>query len=191
VLFGSPAGAQGLSKLAIDVAAGGGFAGLRSSEVQTVPHTTCNSGQPPVCTVDSSVVKIIANSTYGWQPAIATGLVFRYVPHPARVGTSKSGEEVMDGIGVGLGAQFVFVPRDDTTRAAPAITVHVGKSSQQVFFGVIFAPSDRAELPGGGKSAVVPVGFDAAGLIRPNGGNKIQFFAGVVIGGVAVTQPGR
>jgi hypothetical protein len=183
-----PAAAQ-FGKWAIDVAAGGGFVGLNTNEVQTTPRTTCTTADPPVCTVDTNNVVITANSRYGWQPAVATGLVFRFVPKAETVSKSTSGEELKDGIGFGIGGQFVFVPRGDTTRAAPALTIHVGKSSQQIFFGWLFSPVDRVEIPGGGTSAVVPAAFPTSSLLRPDSQRRAQFFAGVVIGGVPVTRP--
>jgi hypothetical protein len=186
--FASSALAQ-LPHMAIDIAAGGGFVGLDTNEVQTTPHTTCTPAQPPVCTADPANVVVTANSRYGWQPAVATGLVFRYIPKPEYVGSDDQGGMKRDGFGIGLGAQFVFVPHGDNTRAAPALTIHVGRSSQQVFFGWVFAPVDKVEIPGGGPSAIVPAGFQATELIRPDAGRRPQFFAGVVIGGVAVTQP--
>jgi hypothetical protein len=177
-------------KIGIDVSAGGGFVGLNTVEVQSTPRTTCQAGAPPVCSIDAERVVITANYKYGWQPAVATGLVFRYVFTPSEFARTTSNDPIKDGLGVGLGAQFVFVPRGDVTRAAPALTLHAGRSSQQVFFGVVFAPSDKVEIPGGGTSAIVPVSFPTAGLIRPDARRRPQFFAGVVIGGVAVTRPG-
>lgn len=178
------------AKVAIDIAAGGGFVGLRSAEVQSTPRTLCEPGTPPMCQVDPERKVLSKAFRYAWQPAVATGLVFRFVPSPKVISRAATGSDTQsDGIGFGLGTHFVFLPQSDATRAAPAVTINVGRASQQAFFGLVFSPVDEIDMPGGGASAVVPAAFDGTALVRRGAGRGAQFFAGVVIGGVAVTRP--
>jgi hypothetical protein len=165
----------------LDTAAGGGFVGIKAAGVQTLPNTTCDKSTPPVCTVDPNNIIIVKNNTYAWQPALAVGLIFRYIRH--------IDPKTQDGIGIGVGGQFVFVPRGDSTRAAPAATLHVGTQSKQLFFGAIFAPADTVDIPGGGNRAVVPLGFSINSLARTDGGRGPTYFAGVVIAGKSITAP--
>src|SRR5262249_29700808 len=147
-----------LDHWAIGVAAGGGFAGLIHREVQTQPHLECQSaaqGTPPICTPDPLHIVVTEKASYAWQPAVDTGLVFRYVFSPKH---DVEGQDP-DGIGVGVGAHFVFLPHGESTRAAPGLTAHVGTHSKQVFFGVVFGPTDSVVIPGGGGSAVLPADF--------------------------------
>jgi hypothetical protein len=166
--------------LSIDAAAGGGFVGVDTAGVQTIPNTSCDTSNPPKCTADANTVIAIKNTAYSWQPALAVGLVFRYIPNP--------GATSHDGVGIGVGGQFVFVPHGSSSRAAPAITVHIGTASKQLFLGAVFMPSDTVDIPGGGDRAVLSTGFQTSSLIRPDGGRGPTFFAGVVIDGKSLTS---
>src|SRR5262249_25738930 len=118
-----------------------------------------------------------------WKPSLSTGVIFRWILHYDD-DTKKD-----DGIGVGIGANFVFVPNATNSTPAPAITFHVGKRSLQAFVGSIFVPTATVDMPGGGDKAVLPQGFDTSTLIRNDGGRKPTFFAGIVVGGVSLTKP--
>lgn len=187
----APARAQGfMDHVALDVAAGGGFVGLARNHPQTQPHFDCppqSSGDgPPVCTPVPTKVVVHSGFSRGWQPALATGLVFRYVFSPKQ---DESDNSKVDGIGVGVGGHFVFVPHEGSTTAAPAVTIHVGNRNQQIFFGWAFVGVPTVDIPGGGPSAIVPSDFPLDSLRRGNGSRAPTFFAGIVIGGASVTQP--
>ena len=170
-------------KWRLEVAAGGGFAGLSEVEVQSEPHLACSAATPPVCTPDPANKVLVRNKSYSWRPAVSTGLVFRWLLEPATEATAA------EALGVGLGAHFVFVPKTEgATRPAPALAVHFGKAAMQVFAGFIFVPTNEATLPGGGQRAVVPSSFDQSVLVRNDAGKGPSFFAGIVIGGVPVTK---
>jgi hypothetical protein len=167
----------------LEVAAGGGFAGLTEVEVQSEPNLLCDAGAPPVCTIDPANKMLIRNSAYSWRPAVSTGLVIRRLFEP-------SAEDVAaEALGVGVGAHFVFVPKSEgASRPAPALAVHFGKATMQVFAGFIFVPTAKASLPGNRDRAIVPNSFDQSSLIRNDAGKGPSFFAGIVVGGVAVTK---
>lgn len=161
----------------VELAAGGGFAGIPEVQVQTEPNFTC--GTSGTCVALPSTIVLVKNRTYTWRPSLSTGLVFfrRFTPD-------------QDAIGFGIGGHFVFVPRGDSATAAPALTAHLGKTGTHLFFGAIWAPSDDATLPGGGDRAIVPAGTDPKQFLRANAsGRTPTFFAGVVIGGVAISKP--
>lgn len=169
--------AQGL-RLSVEVAAGGGFAGIREAEVQTAPSLNC-SGEPQVCTPDPDNITLVKNNKYTWRPSLSTGIIFRW---------QKRADDGEDRVGVGIGGHFIFVPSGTDSRAAPALTLHVGKQSTQLFFGMIFVPTDRVDLPGDSDRVVVPVGTSSTDFVRRDGGHGPSFFAGVVVGGIAVTK---
>lgn len=170
-----PSNASSWKQWTLELAAGGGFAGIPEIEVQSEPNFNCATG---VCTPASGTQVLVKNRKYTWKPSLSTGLVF------FRRLTAEQ-----DAIGIGIGGHFVFVPRGDSAVAAPALTLHVGKTGTQLFFGAIWAPSDDATLPGGGASAVVPTGTDPNAFIRRDAsGRTPTFFAGVVIGGLAITR---
>jgi hypothetical protein len=123
------------------------------------------------------------NTTHNWKPATSTGIIFRWIVH------KDSGDDRNDGIGIGIGAHFVFVPGDQETHAAPAVTLHAGKKGLQVFGGWVFVPTDAVALPGGGDQAVVPATFTTSSLIRSQGGRVATFYAGIVIGAMSITKP--
>lgn len=163
----------------LEVAAGGGFAGIREAEVQTEPNLTCDAGTG-ICTPDTLTTILIRNKKYSWRPSLSTGVIVRY-----QIADTADGA----GIGIGAGGHFVFVPNGDGSRAAPAITLHVGSRSTQLFAGFIFVPTDEVHLPGGGNRAVVPRATRPEDFIRRDAGEGPSFFAGVVIGGISVSKP--
>jgi hypothetical protein len=181
----------------VEIAATGGFAGLAQVTVQTVPNLICSEqavlrnpagtpttvGVTPSCTVDPNNVVAIKNTTHNWKPATSTGIIFRWIVH------KDQDDEKNDGFGVGVGTHFVFVPSEQSTRAAPAITFHMGKKGLQVFGGWIFVRTDSVELPGLGERAVVPATFTTSSLTRTEGGREATFFAGIVIGALSITKP--
>jgi hypothetical protein len=166
-------------RLNVEVAAGGGFAGIREGEVQTAPTLNC-AGDPQVCTPDSETVTLVRNNKYTWRPSLSTGIIFRWY--------KSTDAEIGDKIGLGIGGHFVFVPSGNDSRAAPALTMHIGKQSTQLFFGMIFVPTDRVDLPGESDRVVVPAGTNPSDFVRSDGGSGPSFYAGVVIGGLAVTK---
>jgi hypothetical protein len=176
---GSPAPGAKTSRWQLEVAAGGGFAGLGEVQVQVEPTLRCSPDTPPQCSLDPETVTLVRNKIYTWQPALATGLIFRRRFH-----------EDAESIGVGIGGHFVFVPRGEgSSRAAPAITVHIGKAAMQLFGGLVFVPTDEAFLPNGGDRVIVPASFAGSSLVRTDSGKSPSFFAGVVIGGVPILKP--
>lgn len=92
-----------------------------------------------------------------WRPSLSTGLVFRY-----------RFQEKDDAIGVGVGVHFVFVPKgtSDASRAAPALTIHVGKAAMHVFAGIVIMPTDDAILPNNAERVVAPASFSPASSPR-------------------------
>jgi len=180
----------------VEIAATGGFAGLAQVSVQTVPNLICpenavnrnptssigTATQLGACTVDPDHVRIIKNTTHNWKPASSAGVIFRWVIH------KDNGDATNDGLGAGIGAHFVFIPNSSDTRAAPAVTFHVGKKNLQVFAGWIFAPTDEVTLPNGSTEAVVPASFTTSSLLRADGGREATFFAGIVIGSLSLTK---
>jgi hypothetical protein len=61
----------------LEVAAGGGFAGVSEVQVQTEPNLTCNAATPPLCTPDPANKALVKNKAYSWRPAVATGCSYR------------------------------------------------------------------------------------------------------------------
>ena len=142
-------------KWALEVAAGGGFAGLSEVAVQQEPNLTCTTATPPVCTPDPANKVLVRNKAYSWRPSVATGIVFRMLFR------ETTEDRAADAWGAGHGTHFVFVPKSEgEARPAPALAIHVGKAQMQAFAGFILVPTNEATLPGGGNRAIVPIGFD-------------------------------
>jgi hypothetical protein len=183
LVFAASASAQGFH-LSLDTSGGGGFTGLNSVSVQTVPNTVCDSASPPKCSIDPNNVVLIRNASYTWQPALAVGLTFRIITPNAWK------DQDGDGIGFGPSGQFVFLPSGTGTTAAPAATFNIGTQSKQLFFGVLFAKASTADIPGGGSRAIVPIGFPSDAFVLANSGRVPAFFAGIILAGKSVTSPG-
>lgn len=165
--------------------AGGGFSVARSAEVLSTPHFICDSSG--VCSTDpEGRLDLKANYHYVVKPAISTGIVFRRL-------WNAHGVDNEDDFGVGVGTHLVFISGDGSSgsKVAPSLALHVGTQKTQFFAGVMFTPTDRVELPGGGTSATVPAGTDTARFLLPNRSGHINYFVGIVIGGVSTTSASR
>jgi hypothetical protein len=162
----------------VEVAAGGGFVGIRLAEVATRPAVDCDGAGN--CTPVDGFVDVLDNSRTVWRPALATGLVLRWSLEPNQSEENKK-------FGVGIGAQMVFTPQGDGTRLLPAVTFHAGTQDTQLFVGMLFGSTDRVRFPGGATSLRVADGLTPS-FIEQNGRHNPNFFVGVVIDGVAVTQ---
>ncbi len=130
----------------VEAAAAGGFVGINQVQLQRIPLVLCPSpspGQttPIVCSPDpTNNVLVVKNQTNDWRPAVSAGLVFRWrFPHTKR-------EQGDDSFGIGVGGHFVFVPQSDgtTSKPAPALTAHFGKSAF-LAIGASFLARPRAE----------------------------------------------
>lgn len=171
-----------VSRWALEVAAGGGFAGVREVEIQVLPHMICDDVTPRTCIEAQGLANFVKNTKYAWRPTLSTGLVFR-----------RRFRLEEDSLGIGIGGHFVFVTKGTDTTAAPAVAVHVGKPSAQLFFGFIWTPVDEVNLPSGTKNAVMPATVGPDSFFRESVGSiwPRTFFAGVVIGGVPVVRTGN
>jgi hypothetical protein len=89
--------------------------------------------------------------------------------------------------GLGIGGQMVFVPAGDETRLLPAVTFHAGTKATQLFAGFILARFDKVVFPSGLDRIRAPTGTEAD-FVQPDADNRANFFIGVVVGGIAVTQ---
>lgn len=172
-----------LGHVAIEAAASGGFVGINGVSVLTEPITTCPAptvGSTPACTIDPTNVLLKQNTAYSFQPALSTGVIFRYVFHPDPT--------TLDGMSVGLGLHVVFVPSGSSTSAAPGITFNVGTHATQVFAGLVFMPTDgfADTFPSG----PVPSTFQTSSLITHDSATRRTFFIGIVIGGASIMKPG-
>jgi hypothetical protein len=162
----------------VEVAAGGGFVGVRVAEVASRPAVDCDAAG--VCTPVDGFVDVQDNSRTVWRPALATGLVLRWSMEPNQKDENKK-------FGLGIGGQMVFTPQGDGTRLLPAVTLHAGTRNTQLFFGLLFGSTDRVRFPGSGSGARVADGLTPS-FIEPNARHNPNFFVGVVIDGAAVTH---
>lgn len=153
-----PVEAQFLDHLALDVMAGGGFVGTTTRDVETSPHFNCEGNPIATCLPVEAFVALRESVSKSWQPAIATGLVIRYVFRPR---ADPNDATRIDGIGLGVGGNFVFVPSGDSTKAAPALTLHFGTSGQQLFFGWLFTWTRSVILSGGRQTS-----FQRSSILR-------------------------
>lgn len=178
--LGPPCGAaaqnRGLPR--VEVAAGGGFVGIRIAEVASRPAVDCDAAGN--CTTADGFVDLLDNSRTVWRPALATGLILRWSLEPRQQDEEKK-------FGVGIGGQMVFTPQGDGTRLLPAVTLHAGTQNTQLFFGLLFGSTDRVRFPGGASSVRVAEGLTPS-FVEPNGRHNPNFFVGVVIDGAAVTK---
>lgn len=162
----------------VEVAAGGGFVGVRLAEVATRPAIDCDAAG--ICTPVDGFMDVLDNSRMVWRPALATGLVLRWSLEPNQDDESKK-------FGLGIGGQMVFTPQGDGTRLLPAVTLHAGTQDTQLFFGLLFGSTDKVSFPGGASNVRVADGLTPS-FIEPNGRHKPSLFVGVVIDGVAVKK---
>jgi hypothetical protein len=175
----SLAGCQHALHANVEVAAGGGFAGVREAEVQTEPNMICSNASPPACTEDANNNVFVANNKYSWRPSLSTGVIFRWTE-----GKDTSGGKY----GTGIGGHFVFVPAGKDTRPAPAITLHFGTRSTQLFAGSLLIPVDKADLPNGAARFIGPRSLDPKSFVREGADRAWNFFAGIIVAGAAVTK---
>jgi hypothetical protein len=181
-----PASPPNQQKWFVEIApAGGGFAGIREDEVLLQEHLLC-TGQatPQACTVDPNSQVLVRNSRYTFRPTLSTGLVFRRL-------LKSSGRENEDSFGIGVGGHLVFLSSSaGSVQPAPAATIHFGTLKSQLFVGILGVPTDKVVFPNGADSIVVPKGTDTSNLLLKGYGNSVNFFVGVVIGGMSVTKGG-
>jgi hypothetical protein len=170
------------SRLQIEAAATGGFAGISSVQVQSQPHYICSSSGGS-CTPDpTGSIDLKKVSSYSWRPTLSAGVVFRGLIKKPQVGQDPSNL-----LGIGIGAHFVFLANSSNgVSAAPAVALHVGTARMQVFFGSLFAPSDDVSFPNGQTTITAPAGTSPSAFQVTGGSRHAQFFAGIVIGGVSV-----
>lgn len=173
-----PAVAQVRGLPRVEVAAGGGFVGIRVAEVVTRPAVDCDAAGN--CTTVDGFVDVLDNSRRVWRPALATGLVLRWSLEPKQEDENKK-------FGVGIGGQMVFTPQADGTRLLPALTFHAGTQDTQLFVGMLFGSTDKVVFPGGASRVRVAEGLTPS-FIQPNARHSPNFFVGVVIDGVAVKK---
>ena len=163
----------------VEISAGGGFTGLRNAEVGQRPAVDCDTQNH--CTPVPGSLDLTDQSHYVWKPALATGLVFRWVMPYVKDDSTPDKR-----FGLGIGGQMVFAAQDAGTRLLPALTIHAGTSKTQLFFGLAFGASDVVSFPNGAKS--IRVSSDAVtDFVQRNAGKKKIFFVGIVIDGLAVT----
>jgi hypothetical protein len=162
----------------VEVAAGGGFVGVRAADVSSRPALDCDAAGS--CAPVDGFVDLVDNSRTVWRPALATGLVLRWSLEPNQQDEDKK-------FGVGLGGQMVFTPQGDGTRLQPALTLHAGTKDTQLFFGLLFGSTDKVKFPGGASSVRVADGL-TPNFIAPNARHHPDFFVGIVIDGAAVTK---
>jgi hypothetical protein len=161
----------------VEVAAGGGFVGTPSTNVVARPAVDCNTEND--CVTVEGQVDLFADSRRVWRPALATGIVLRWV--------ISEGEKDEEDFGVGLGGQMVFTPQGDGTRLLPAATIHAGTEKTQLFVGLLFGSFDKVVFPNGAESIRVPA-ENQPNFVRPREDSGPGVFVGVVIDGVAVTN---
>jgi len=116
-----------------------------------------------------------------WKPALASGLVFRWV-----LPFVKDDPNPDERFGFGICGQMVFAAQDEGTRLLPALTFHAGTRKTQLFFGFAFGASDAVSFPNGTKQARVPSGA-STDFVQKHGAKKPIWFVGIVIDGLAVT----
>jgi len=162
----------------VEVAAGGGFVGIRAAEVASRPAVDCDPAGN--CATVDGFVDLLDNTHRVWRPALATGLVLRWSLEPKN-------EVEKDKFGVGLGGQMVFTPQTEGTRLLPALTFHAGTQDKQLFVGLLFGSTDEVRFPGGASTVRVAEGL-APSFIEPNRRHKPNLFFGVVIDGAAVLK---
>jgi hypothetical protein len=173
-----PAVAQNRGLPRVEVAAGGGFVGIRVAEVASRPAVDCDAAGN--CTAVDGFVDLMDNSRTVWRPALATGLVLRWSMEPNQTDENKK-------FGLGIGGQMVFSPQGDGTRLLPAVTVHAGTRDTQLFVGILFGSTDRVRFPGEASSVRVADGLTPS-FVEPNARHSPNFFIGLVIDGAAVTK---
>jgi hypothetical protein len=161
----------------IEIAAGGGFVGIRAAEVASRPAVDCDPAGN--CVTVPGFVDLLDNTHRVWRPALATGLVLRWSLEP------KNDED--DKFGMGLGGQMVFTPQAEGTRLLPALTFHAGTRDKQLFVGLLFGSTDEVRFPGGASTVRVADGV-APSFIEPNRRHKPNLFFGIVIDGAAVLK---
>jgi hypothetical protein len=153
-------------ELSIDIAPlNGGLVGLKQADPVVRPHFLRQSDGSYKASDDLVVVR--ENHSFFWSPAISTGLIFRFA-------------EDADKIALGLGAHFVAFRDTVETRTAPALTIHFGTRTRQVFFGGLFVASDEVTLPGGRSEVVVPKD-EAQAFTSRRTSRRLNFFAGIII----------
>ena len=164
----------------VEVAAGGGFAGVRVAQVGSRPAVDCVAGGP--CQPVPDQIELFDATRRVWKPALATGVVLRWRAHYV-----ENDPDPDEAFGLGVGGQMVFVPAGDETRILPGVTFHAGTKTTQLFAGFLLAKFDKVVLPSGLDRIRVPTGTEA-NFVQPDADNRANFFVGIVVGGVAVTK---
>jgi hypothetical protein len=174
--------ASGQSWLRVEVAAGGGFAGTPGTTVVSRPAVDCDANN--VCVAVPGQIDLFADSRRVWRPALATGVVVRVISKPK---LKEPADTTARRFGVGIGGQMVFTTQAQGTRLLPALTLHLGNRTTQLFGGLLFGSFDKVVFPNGAESIRVD-SDDQPNFVKPDADSGPGVFLGVVIDGVAVTK---
>jgi Big-like domain-containing protein len=167
-------------RMKIEGTAGAGFAGIHVAEQLERPALNpCQGSSACVRTASDTSVLLQANVRYAWRPAISTGVA-------THVYTNAE-----SGAGIGLGVQVVFVPASDgTTSPFPATTLHVGTRQTEVFFGIVWSPTDEVRFPNGQDTITVhrTASSPAPSFVLPNVHRARNLYMGIQINGFRQSQ---
>jgi hypothetical protein len=164
----------------VEISAGGGFIGSRAAEITSRGATDCDPAGK--CAAVAGMQDLFDTSHYVWKPSLASGLVFRW-----RLRYREDDPAPDDVFGLGVGGQMIFASVPEGTRLLPAVTVHAGTKSQQLFFGFAFGTTDKVAFPGD-ASHIRVAGGASTDFVLPHATKRPIYFVGIVIDGVAITK---
>jgi hypothetical protein len=151
--------------------AGTAFAGLRLAEQLTVPAYSPVQGGFAAA---GDSLDLVRNTRVIWRPAFAAGLELSYM-------------WTID-LGVGIATQMVTITRPNGDIGIwPAVTVHLGGKSNQVFLGYMFSQSDRVLFPNGQDRFRLPRTNPLPSFVQPNVSAFGAFIVGLTVGGLRIT----
>lgn len=162
--------AGSLKVRALIAPANAGYVGVTQADPAIAPTTRDSSGYR-VLVPGFSTVR--ADKSVKWFPAVDAGVIVWW--------DADSHQE--DSMGFGFGGHLVTYKVQDDTRFSPALTMHFGSRTKQLFAGVLFTQAGDVRLPGGSGEVNVPIGHEHDFDVPRGGSPRTRnFYAGIVLG---------